>query len=634
MNDLTRVEFAGTDEELEGRLLAFARATRGGAARDRGGWRYSSGSLLATNPNCLRVRIDLRREEGGLVLASRAAELPWTRAKASRIAEVRRNQLADVLAARGGPPAASGRRLREPFAAGRLDPAGIAAAVAWSAAAALAALAAAAVAASIASLPLLRIAVADIHERARSLEAAGALVLPNATHPTCVSCGAVVFAAPIAFLAGFVHWASLQVGEWWTRAGRLPQASFLFLTILLAAAFFPFTPLLALPLGASIPLAVHGAYTVVWGRRREERRVDRAPRRGLVLAAWVMGAAALAALLPRPVEREEFTDRLALVRDRFLLGNWAGRRAARTYYAHTLTSADPLLRQFFTLDDDLRPARFLRTARVGDAATEKLFRSLHFAVVPPGVPADVRQEGGTLVAGSESVPWGGDAATLPRALDDLARASFRGSRLREVYWLAWHAVYFGGPLVALLLPSGLLAALLVVLLRKLRSRTALVATGVIFLGSTVSLATVLLAGNSEGWADLDALRRGTGPEAVARGLASPSPAVRHEAAFLAARHPEAALTPALLRAAGDPDLRVRIWAVAALGATGSPEALPELLERLNDPELFVRYRAAEGLGRLGRREAVEPLLRMVRERSWYEGLYAAQALRALDPARF
>jgi HEAT repeat protein len=124
------------------------------------------------------------------------------------------------------------------------------------------------------------------------------------------------------------------------------------------------------------------------------------------------------------------------------------------------------------------------------------------------------------------------------------------------------------------------------------------------------------------------------PYAVAGALAHPSWSVRHAAAYQAFRNPHASLADPLLKAADDPDLRVRLWAVAALGKTGDPRALAKLLERLDDPELFVRYRAAEGLGFLGHRDAVEPLVRVMQERPWYEGHYALLALRRIEPDRF
>lgn len=626
MSDAAPLEFAGTDEELERLLLGFARAVGGWAARDprRGGWIVGAGSLLSLNPNTLRWRLSVRRQDGALNVDG-----PRRRgfAKTRRLADFRRDQLRDFLRGR------TAGDLRRPFAAFGGDAAGIAAGVAWSAASVVAALFVAAIVATLASFPVLQWAIADVLDRARALEAAGAVALPNPARPPCLDCSAFVFAAPIAFLAGMLHWAALLLGELWTRAERLPQASFLFLTALLTLAFLPFTPVLALPLAAAVPLSVHAACALVWAFRRERTADGRPPRKGAAILATVATLAALAALTPRPAEGREFTDRLALFRDRFMLQNGIGKFAATTYYRHTLASADPLLKQFYALDESATPTRLVRTVRTDDPATAAAFRAIHFSVVPAGSAADVRVDGRTLLAGSRSVAWDGDAASLGRTVDRLAQDAYRGARLRDLYWLAWRSIYHGGPVLVLLVLAAPFAMLLSVLLRFLKPRAALVAMGFTFAVSVTLLATSL-SEEPKGWNDLQALRSGPGPEAVGIALASASAGVRHEAAVRAFLHPDPSFAGALLKTSDDPDVRVRLWSVAALGATKSPDALPKLLERLKDPELFVRYRAAEGLGLLGRKEAVDPLLRMTREGIWYEGLYALEALRRIDPARF
>jgi HEAT repeat protein len=127
----------------------------------------------------------------------------------------------------------------------------------------------------------------------------------------------------------------------------------------------------------------------------------------------------------------------------------------------------------------------------------------------------------------------------------------------------------------------------------------------------------------------------TDPAVLADALTDARPHRRHEAAFRAYQlESTGPMAGALLKAADDPDLRVRLWACAALGRSGDPRALPKLVERLDDPELFVRYRAAQGLGFLKDPGAVEPLVRVMKERSWYEGLYALEALRRIRPGAY
>jgi HEAT repeat protein len=111
--------------------------------------------------------------------------------------------------------------------------------------------------------------------------------------------------------------------------------------------------------------------------------------------------------------------------------------------------------------------------------------------------------------------------------------------------------------------------------------------------------------------------------------------MRHEAAVRAFELDSTAeLADALLKTADDPDFRVRLWACAALGKSRDARALPKLIQHLDDPELFVRYRAAQGLEYLGNPGAVPALEKMMRERSWYEGVYALEALRRIRPGQY
>lgn len=59
------------------------------------------------------------------------------------------------------------------------------------------------------------------------------------------------------------------------------------------------------------------------------------------------------------------------------------------------------------------------------------------------------------------------------------------------------------------------------------------------------------------------------------------------------------LMPTLLKALGDADRMVRIWAVSALAEMGGPDAVEPLTKAADDPFLWVRLQAVLGLGRLG-----------------------------------
>jgi hypothetical protein len=631
------IEFAGTDEELEKHLVEFARGLGGWAARDpkRGGWVVAAGSLLSTNPNTLAWRFRVVRGEKGLAVHPTAIALPWTRRKVARIVAYREGQLADYLTnrVRGRAPEKSGApRLREPFASYGTGPQQLTASFAWVVASGLAALAVATLLATLASLPLMLQAQGEIVGRARVVEEAGGLALPNRAERDAMGFAtalgaAAVFGFPLAFLATLVHVAALAAGEAWTRGARLPQASFAFLAILGAAAFFGHLPVLALPLGLLLPLGPQLGYGLVWGRRGERVREGPRPRPLLVAIGVAIAAGVLGAAAPPLAEGRDLKDRIALFRDKALLGNGLGRAAARFYYRHTLTAADPL-KEFFAIDPG-RASRALRTGRGGTPEQEELLRGMHFVVVPPRVEGPVDLDWRS----APDVP-----KTLPearRAVESLSRASFRGDWLREVYAVAWAAVYYAGPLAALLVFVAVCCPFVSIMYRAMTPKAATVALLCCLL-STLGLmlfAGYATAGVTERMRDL---ARAPTPERLAAALGHELMPVRHEAAYRAWRLETvpAELAGPLLKAASDDDFRVRLWAVAALGKTRDPRALRALLERLDDRELFVRYRAAEGLGFLGSGDAVERLQRLVREGTWYEGLYALEALRRIDPARF
>jgi hypothetical protein len=638
-----RIEFGGTDEELERFLREFARAVGGWAAREPGGkaWGVAGGSILSVNPNAIPWRVRVTREpDGALSLRPSAVAAPWTRRKAARLVAFRQGQLADFLTGRlrgRRPEDFDADRLRAPLAAFGTDPAALAAGFAGVTASGLGALAGALLAAAAASLaPAIR-AFGEVAARSRALEAAGAIPLPppaelSSAGPLFFAGVAFLFGFPLGFFAGLVHAAALLAGEIWPAAARLAQVSFLFLAIFLSAAFFPFVSVAAVPLALIVPLGAHAGYTLAWSARRERvREGPRGPRRATVIGtALALGLAA--ALVPRPVDARELLDRLALFRDRALLGHAPGRALARAYYRYTLYAADPL-KEFFSLDPS-RPARAVRLARVTDARAPT-FRALGFALVPEGVPYDVEAVPEGVRSGGTFVPCASDRRSLAEALDRLSRETFRGGTLREAAGLGWRAVYHAGPLLAAAAFVGVCCPFVAILYRAMSRRAASAAILVCLL----STAGLMVWGDARARDDLDRLqelRARPSPGRIAEALGHPSAALRHEAAYRAFRLKEghAALAEALLRAADDPDLRVRLWACAALGKTGDPNALPRLLERLRDREFFVRYRAAEGLGFLRRPEAEGALVALMKEGSWYEGLLALEALRRIAPDKY
>ncbi len=102
----------------------------------------------------------------------------------------------------------------------------------------------------------------------------------------------------------------------------------------------------------------------------------------------------------------------------------------------------------------------------------------------------------------------------------------------------------------------------------------------------------------EDWAELAKLQ-GAAVPALLKALGSKEPRIRCESARTLGKIHDARAIPALIRAVKDPEMDVRIRAVEALGEMGDDRARPALVEALNDPHHQVRMEAAWALGRLG-----------------------------------
>jgi hypothetical protein len=615
--------FAGTDEELEKYLQEFARLTGGWSGRKAAGteWLISSGALLSTNPNSLPWVLRIRRQEGGLVLEGRGRSVPWSRSKVRRIVEFRAGQLADYLTARvrgSGPEKFDPLRLREPFAPFGSGVAALTASFTWVVLTGLAAFAGAYVATVLATLPLMSRSIGEIAAHSADLQAAGAIPLPSPAEAAATSPlgAAIVLALPIAFFAALVHAAALAACDLGLRSARLPQASFLFLGILATLAFWPYFSVLALPLGALIPTGASLGVGLVWSRRRERVRDGPRPRKGLILVAVILAASLAGAVVPRQTAWKDALVHIALFRDAWLLGNSAGKGIASTYYRYTLYSAEPL-KEIYSWEEQ-RPSRQQPIAVCADPALANRLRALHFVVVAPPARGD-------LELGPGKIDPGKDLAELKANLDRASKAAFRGGPLRDLCSISWHSIYYAGPLVVLVVLMGAFAPFVSILFRKLPPRMAIFALAAFCMVTSLLL---VLASSGE--------KEEVKPADLADALLNDSRApMRHEAAVRAFELASTAeLSDALLKTADDPDFRVRLWACAALGKSGDARALPKLVARLDDPEIFVRYRAAQGLEYLGNPGAVPALEKMMRERSWYEGLYALDALRKIQPGKY
>ena len=120
---------------------------------------------------------------------------------------------------------------------------------------------------------------------------------------------------------------------------------------------------------------------------------------------------------------------------------------------------------------------------------------------------------------------------------------------------------------------------------------------------------------------------------IMRWTAAADPELRWRAAYALARRPDAVATPMLLSLVGDPDWRVRSFAVRGLTApladssgVGAPRARTALLGALGDPDVRVRITSARALGTHAAPEAVSALVRLLSADDPHLAVTAAESL--------
>jgi hypothetical protein len=102
---------------------------------------------------------------------------------------------------------------------------------------------------------------------------------------------------------------------------------------------------------------------------------------------------------------------------------------------------------------------------------------------------------------------------------------------------------------------------------------------------------------------------------VASALRDKDNELRANTVWLCSEKSYGSCVPILLSMSNDPDLLVRRYLGAALGASGDPQAIPVLLKLLNDsdPDPYIKIFAAEGLGKFKRGEGVPVMIALLRD---------------------
>jgi hypothetical protein len=651
-------EFAGVERRLPftGALEPVLRQIAAGfgwrVVGGKGFWTVSGGDWLATNPNDVRWSGSVTHEGEVVVVRGDRSVLPWTRERQARIVTHRVEQLAALL----GSPRPLTHDDRRPFARGA-TPADHCFTFAGLVGTVVLIMTAVMTTTTLASWLALDGTMADLRARAATSARLGLPVLPPQADLDGLGAGgrlaaAALLAMPIAFFFGLLHSLAHVLGEFWWRASRLPAAATL-MTAGLGALAFGSASLLAGVAAVLTPAAAALAISAAWGRRDLKPRepAGPGPRKIVVVAAVLLVLAVAGALLPWPRKGTDFTDTLALFRDRYLLTHGVGRAYSHLYYRVTLYSAEAVKPAFDGKDVETAYEKLdpLALVLAPGPTPRAILRELGFIPVDgdPSMAADrafdiVVAAGPVEGAGTRLVvvPGNSDPAAWRAAVLGAVKKSFRGGWMLELVQAGWQSIYFAGALFGLALLMAPLALAAGVMYRRTTPRGATVSVGAVFL-LTVVVLVVIAVDRSPQLEALAKLRRADAA-GLQEALASPFASVRHEAAYRIYRHVEKPAAGPLVQAyAAEPDDRVKLWLCGALGKSRDRLALGTLAGATADPELLVRYRAVEGLGLLeaGKGKLADPqvvnvLTAVLKDGSWYEAMYAINALRRIDPSRW
>lgn len=413
-----------------------------------------------------------------------------------------------------------------------------------------------------------------------------------------------------------------------------------------------------------------------------------------IVGGLLVAATAAVLLVPSPRSLGDRVEATALFRDRFLLGNPLGRAYGRFYYRYTLYGAEMLKEVYSPAGRGRDGTGYERQQRtvlvVGDIGGDfERLKERDFAIevaadAVAAAPLIARRQHDLYVLASSivlsidhlrdagllrrTIAVEGPAARRPRdmiivpiltkedarwheAIRAVTRFNLLEGLLPELTGYGNALIFHAGPLFGLTLILGVLAAILAPLFARSATagRAGVACVGVASVGALVAL-FVSSSGSASILREIRQDRRDHAEtiEVLTRGMRHADPSVRHEAVYRAYQvlrrtdFPRGALVEPLMKAGQDPEVRVRLWAAPALGRTREESARRAILAALEDPEIFVRYRAAQGLGQLdspaGRsvkisvvQGSVERLRRVIRTASWYEGLYALEAIREMIP---
>jgi len=343
--------------------------------------------------------------------------------------------------------------------------------------------------------------------------------------------------------------------------------------------------------------------------------VERKPRAAANLI-HILAFAFLALLWAGQIDRGLFID----LRDSLLWSNSFGRKVNSFYYTYTLYAAEA----FKTLDQKLLKTYSLEAPWETDTVDSLVHTlSTHdYLRVPKTAGTDLEIQGTPAQLVFKCRGGGVFQITLADFLDrpqtaltDLANHCDRHGALRRATFLC---LLFAFPAGLYILLHGLFSALLYPF-AKAGSAAKIASMGCLLLGAGIFVPFQMNRSSNTAVEDIAAaLNSGRWQQRVAalRVIRQKGLDVARYSSYDVLRN--------------SPLLVERYWLVRSLASSRQLKTYEDLIHFLDDPELNVRTMAMYALGQRGGRRAVSEILkRLSSSRTWYDQLYAYQALRKL-----
>lgn len=487
----------------------------------------------------------------------------------------------------------------------------------------------------------------EIALRSKTLQAINKIALPNGSElqkvDTIFKLGSgLLLAATIAFFIAFIYSLSATLGQFSKRFGNVNFTVLIFIGIFIFVSFVTVLPIYSAFVAAIlVPTSTHVGYTIVWGRKKEKKPIER--KREIHLAIAFV-ALLLVACIPLQTNPDAMLSDVASTRDA-LLNIPICKGFCDFYYTHT-PYVSSIFKELYTDDRNLRKQQvtcFLLVDKGEDIKSrlEVLDIYVDYAYEEGSLEKirekeydfymiDKKFSNAILFLNehnrtSRTIIINQKPATPEWIKSELKRVStkhFKTRFLRELAATGWLSLYYFNRLCIVLVLFGILFILM-----KIFKITAKLTWAI----SICSLLT-LVASNfiekpySVSKPDINNLDTSSLKNIISHVSRKTIVEWDHET--------KEKLKAKISKISIEGNLTERMYSCELMGFMRDKAFYSYLLRAMSDKEIYVKYKAVEALSRLGVQESAAQIKTFIEKESWYVGGYALQALRDLVPYRY